>query len=599
MKAYCAITGKLVARTAIHIGSGEGGDTTDALCRRDAEGRWLIPGTAIGGALRAIATRHAPRLRGVEICKGMREDNDGKPCGCAVCHLFGEFNPGEENAEESGGRASRLLIANARAHLPSDKSARIRDGVGIERASRTAARAGRVKFDLEVLPAGTEFDLRLELEDTSPQDERLLAVALAEWQAGRAWLGGRVARGLGAFELCQVKFVHRELKSLDDLVAFLQTDQPWQPQTTNDATEDAKWLATRLSEVTKELAEETDWSEGVARSFVTINFDLRFDGLFLTNDTIAAARSGFDHAPLLDVMTKQGRPLLAGASLRGVLRTQAERIARTMATLEAAEEADLQKRLRIFLVICPACNPVEANADAPLASCDRLLTKAGVKGDEEVREEQLCLACCLFGSTRRGSRLIIEDAEEARPFEQSSKVLDFLAIDRFTGGGKDGAKFDAVASWQPSFAVRLHLENPQAWELGWLALVLRDVRDGMVTFGFGAAKGFGQAKLTSYRLDYGFISEGDFHGPADLARAQKADDQSIYRLLSWNTSDAGQAAELRGLEKTWLEQFHEERRKVERVGREQAKEERRLPEIEADTFFGTAAETLYGKARTL
>lgn len=57
------------------------------------------------------------------------------------------------------------------------------------------------------------------------------------------------------------------------------------------------------------------------------------------------------------------------------------------------------------------------------------------------------------------------------------KMLDFLAIDRFTGGGSDGAKFDALALWQPAFKVRLFFDNPEAWEWGWLALVLRDLRD--------------------------------------------------------------------------------------------------------------------------
>jgi hypothetical protein len=45
----------------------------------------------------------------------------------------------------------------------------------------------------------------------------------------------------------------------------------------------------------------------------------------------------------------------------------------------------------------------------------------------------------------------VEDAEAQS--EPIKKVLDFLAIDRFTGGGRDGAKFDAFASWNPSFTI--------------------------------------------------------------------------------------------------------------------------------------------------
>lgn len=59
---YDMVTGRLVSRTAVHVGSGEGAGTTDALLRRDAQGRLLIPGTALAGALRTIATRLAHAL---------------------------------------------------------------------------------------------------------------------------------------------------------------------------------------------------------------------------------------------------------------------------------------------------------------------------------------------------------------------------------------------------------------------------------------------------------------------------------------------------------------------------------------------------------
>src|SRR5437867_10391536 len=104
MKTYRAITGTLIARTSVHTGSGEGADLTDALCRRDAAGHFTIPGTALGGALRTLTTRLAPRLKlggGAKVCKALNETspNDEETCGCPVCHLFGEINPREDNSE--------------------------------------------------------------------------------------------------------------------------------------------------------------------------------------------------------------------------------------------------------------------------------------------------------------------------------------------------------------------------------------------------------------------------------------------------------------------------------------------------------------------
>lgn len=58
---FQAITANLVLRTAVHVGTGNDTETVDDLLRRDNRGRPLIPGTAITGALRSIATRLAPR----------------------------------------------------------------------------------------------------------------------------------------------------------------------------------------------------------------------------------------------------------------------------------------------------------------------------------------------------------------------------------------------------------------------------------------------------------------------------------------------------------------------------------------------------------
>ena len=142
MNKYFAITATLKSLTAIHVGSGRDSDTTDALCRRDAQGNFLIPGTAIGGVLRSIATRIAPSI-GSEVCKTLlpkkddgadttKRSNDGQPCECDVCNLFGEINPSEN---EDIGRASRLFVAHAKT---SNTQKRIRDGVGIERKSKTS-----------------------------------------------------------------------------------------------------------------------------------------------------------------------------------------------------------------------------------------------------------------------------------------------------------------------------------------------------------------------------------------------------------------------------------------------------------------------------
>lgn len=604
MSVYRVITGTLRARTALHIGAGASNDLTDALLRRNGAGEPIIPGSALAGALRALLTRLAPRLGG-DVCRALSDHQSERDefCECAVCRLFGNLNP--QGEPESRARASRLLIFDAVVQPPastddedqSDEDASdgkaeqaqvqsdediaqsgeageqeqpprrtlpttIRDGVGIERASGAAGRASAAKFDLEVLPPGATAELRIELRGGDEQDENMLAAALAEWQAGRVWLGGRVARGLGAFDLEGLEYRTLDLAQPDQLMTFLSEDEPWE-----EAPADAGWLATRLNQVQVSASN----APTVARRWVSAEFTLQATGPLLAHDATAAGASGFDHAPLLANVGDWRRPVLPGASLRGVLRAQAERIARTLATLRY-DAAD-------FLKHCPACDPLARRLgetdEPPLESCDSLL-KGVLKTTDEAQDKHLCLACRLFGSTQRGSRLIVEDARFAGA-EPQYKMHDFLAIDRFTGGGAEHLKFDALALWQPAFRARVHLENPEDWELGWLALTVRDLRDGRLTLGGGAAKGFGCVRVNDdWKMEVGFLGDDDGLGLPVTGSS------GVYQVAACN---AQTRAQWLARANVWVTKFQEKLSAFERDA---------LPHLPQDTYFGHV-EHLYAK----
>jgi CRISPR/Cas system CSM-associated protein Csm3 (group 7 of RAMP superfamily) len=535
---FRAITANLTLRTALHIGTGQDSETADDLLRRNARGRPLIPGTAIAGALRSIATRLAPRFDGEKPCQALTGSAVSQACQCIVCRLFGDVNPGEENEEAS---AARILVYDA--VLADVPGLQIRDGVGIDRVTGAAARRERIKFDYEVLPAGTTFKLRLEIDPRLPKAEKtlpLLAAALAEWEQGRGAVGGRVGRGLGAFALSDVQWVERDLNQPETLIEFLRNGPPW------EATDgDRSWLNTQVAGARQRITMNHRERPAVARSWALAEFTLAATGPFLTHDLMQAGRSGFDHAPLLATYDKGAKPVFPGSSLRGVLRSQAERIARTLATLNAWDAGqDSGARKTAFLDICPACNPLTAKTDDPVASCNSFIKALNKverdKLEENGAEDKLCLACRLFGSPWNGSRLRVEDA----PFvgeKVELKVLDFLAIDRFTGGGRDSAKFDAVVLWKPKFRVRLFLENPEPWELGWLALVLRDLKDGLATVGFGAAKGFGQCMIEEPMLTFGILDNKDLPLP-DVSNGNetlKQANDAGSRLLTPKSATSG------------------------------------------------------------
>ena len=563
---HLTICGTIETRTAIHVGTGEGGDISDAFCRRNASGDFIVPGTAIAGALRTIATRLAPGLFDQARCQALSTEPQAGACPCLTCGLFGQIRPGEGESEDGGSSASHLFVASGKVSLPPGRTQRIRDGVGIDRASKTASRAGRVKFDYELLPAGSTIPMRLELELCGEDEEQdLLAAILAEWEAGRGRLGGRAARGLGAIVLRDVVVRRQEQHTVADLISSLKSDEPWTSGTPVD-----EWVSSRIDPVRRNAwLRECAAGESSSPSFAEFTLPLRMEGQFMTRDAVASVRSGFDFAPLLDVVVKDGRAVLPGASLRGALRSQAERIVRTLATLESNDLAGFAQR-------CPACNPLESLADEPLASCDSLLTKQGIPGRKGARPDQLCMACRLFGTSRQGSRLFVEDAVDESPW--NPRVRDFLAIDRFTGGGKDGAKFDAIVPWQPGFKVRIFLEDAADWELGWLMLLLRDLQDGMVPLGFGTAKGFGKAVFDRYTLKHGVLREG--HA---LSAVSPCTPSGVFRVSEWTSTDDDLAVQ----QEKWVQAFHAERTKA--LDRQEL--------WTADTYFGTEEiATLYGKA---
>jgi len=604
---YQVLTGVLQARTAVHIGSGAGNAVADALLRRDVQGKILIPGTAIAGALRALLTRLAPRL-GATPCIALwpedaRRARTQKGCGCAVCRLLGDVDPNDEGGHTA---ASRLLVFNAR--LLEGSLPVVRDGVGIDRQTGAAARATGAKFALETLPVGARFELRMELREpltadaSLDEDERLLAAALAEWRAGRLYLGGNVGRGLGAFDLLEdeLHYYERDLDTPDGLLAFLRADEPWQPTAAQQLQDVTPRLWKHLPEIeitpapkVRKLAlgtvqkrvEPKNWENlnqsgplrfPFARGWAEWNFTLQAEGPLLTHDPTTAGLSGFAHAPLLARLGDWQHPVLPGSGLRGVLRSHAERIARTLSTYQALATPDPEG---YFKASCPACDPSHRRPHAAqhtgvlLESCDSLLRhQQGADENKEIPAENLCLACQLFGSPRNGSRFHVEDAAFVGD-KPVYKIQDFLAVDRFTGGGAEHLKFDALVLWKPAFQVRLFLESPEPWELGWLTLVLRDLAEGWLRVGFGAAKGFGKVAVTEGTFQQATLPSGK---PPEGA-------ESVFTIESLALGDA----ELQERQRAWLAEFHD------KLG--QLKEYRRAHDmtLPADSYFGAQAAELY------
>ncbi|MEI7702003.1 MAG: RAMP superfamily CRISPR-associated protein, partial [Planctomycetia bacterium] len=108
-------------------------------------------------------------------------------------------------------------------------------------------------------------------------------------------------------------------------------------------------------------------------------------------------------------------------------------------------------------------------------------------------------------------------------------LREMVAIDRFTGGAAESKKYNALVFQAPtltgSLAVDLPDDNATACRiLGALALTLRDLLEGHLTFGYGETKGFGQCTAQIVSLHHAGIDLATLTGcpnsptPAELDR---------------------------------------------------------------------------------
>lgn len=231
------LTASLVFDTAWRIGSGKEGETmSDLGVMIDSKGQPILPGSSLKGKLRSTCETLSHAL-GLNACM-LNHAASGVNCTsdvnyhrevgeayrktlqkglqarlqwiddhtCDVCKLFG-----------SPVQAGRLWVGDG--VLKAWASVvQVRDGVVIDRDSQTAVNG--LKYDYEVVPPGSRFELCVDLENPTDRDMALLGAALFEWHAGSS-MGGFTSRGLGRFHLEKIKLFGVDLDDARQRVKFL------------------------------------------------------------------------------------------------------------------------------------------------------------------------------------------------------------------------------------------------------------------------------------------------------------------------------------------------------------------------------------------
>ena len=403
------ITGELVLETAAHLGGGEG-DTVDMVVLRDArDGLPFIPGTSLAGALRSHLA---------DVLGGYFTKEDPR-----VSQLFGGSRGDDE------GEQSPLIVFDAPGSVPEGLSIEVRDGVSIDPAYGVAK--PHKKFDFEVLPAGTSFNLRFDLLIPKEENENyllsLLRTALQGLEEEEISLGKRRSRGLG-----RVKVRKWQAKRFD-----LSTQEGW-----------LTWALSDHEKPTKEEKTFFSLQEALLVTFPVLSLKRLEDqrrrfiadlDLEVVNELLVRSPGLEPGAPDVVHLQSAARPVLPGTSLVGALRQHALKIACLIHKDKGKEIVD-----RLF-------GP--DNENPPRASWLRV-SESFIEG----------------GSYKHRWR---------------------IAIDRFTGGVIKGALFDEFAHRRGRLRVRLEIRSPSDGQIGLALLLIRDLLAEEIPVGGSVSVGRG------------------------------------------------------------------------------------------------------------
>jgi len=212
---------------------------------------------------------------------------------------------------------------------------------------------------------------------------------------------------------------------------------------------------------------------------------------------------------------------LPGSSLKGVIRSHAERIGRTL------NEQAVCNPFNSFYT-----NPQRNQSPHGVPSCsDAFRSVERQKGMLSSYDafRGSCPACKLFGSLSLAGRFNIGDAYvDEKEEAPKAEYRDGVGIDRFSGGAVNHAKFDFEVITQGEFFSTITIQNFELWQLSLLSYVLRDFEEGMITIGMGSSRGLGRikAKIESIQLDT--ISRNKPDTLQGIGTLYRGDDKSKY-----------------------------------------------------------------------
>lgn len=447
------ISGTLIAQSPIHVGGLGGNADTDLALAIDGEGQYYFPGTSLAGALRA-----------------WMEEIDTEITNC----LWGEQ---EEDSDQ--GHASFILIEDAVINCQ-NMTIEIRDGVAIDRHWGTAV--DKMKFDRAILPKGVKIplDITLERDDKLSEDQWndyqfKFAQLLNSLKNGHISLGAAKTRGLGRVKLYEENWQIQEQKLL---------------------------YRQGMLDCLLRGGESVDWSSLFAQnnSFSPAQLDIEIHWEPLSPVMVKAEADGIavDILPLVSSTNGGVTFVLPGSSIKGSLRSQAERIYRTVCGQNTPDKFSEQIELDLI-------NTLFGSA----AHKNKELGYLGSLGVDDCFAKVPLTSASWATIEQATETPILRQALRDSPLEHTQQAFH-VAIDRWTGGAADSFLYSVLEpmgfSWEP-INLRLNLkrlkhpaENNLFPCIALLLLTLRDLMKSRIPLGFATNRGLGAIEVTQIKF---------------------------------------------------------------------------------------------------
>lgn len=427
------IEGKLTALTPLSVGGLGTGEHVDLELAEDGTGRCYVPGTSLAGPMRSWLERRV-------------EDET------VIRDLFGYI---EQKGD--GGQASALYVSDS--PIDKDVIAERRHGISIQ--DTTGTTKDGFFYTRALLPRGTRMALRMEL-DIIDKDYPVghpvgaLALILKALQEGKIRFGACKTRGMGSMKLEEPKVNWYDFAG--------------------DSTALDLWLDGK--DATKQGIEALDAFQKPELKPERV-FSISVPWRAVSPVMVKSGRDGIE-ADMLPLMSGVSGgnivPVIPGSSIKGVLRSQARKILNTLF-------------------------------------------------EHDDNKEDWLIIDDLFGSQERAGRLMIDDVyfqpeepvslekwlvEDKNEMKKITEKRQYVAIDRFTGGASDKALYSARPvkrdhpdsdenRWNP-ICLTLDVSNALSEgnvkkEQALLKLLLRDMKEGYITIGFGSRRGMGEIEV--------------------------------------------------------------------------------------------------------